>query len=120
MLNQPKLTAEKVAQFQEQGFLPLKGAFGSGDTESIRGWATEIAGSPEKVSKHWVYHETSLRDGTKKLINRIENMTPFHQGLAELAACLFPSVGQFLGEEVVLFKDKINFKMSGGEGFEPH
>ena len=82
MLNQPKLTAEKVAQFQEQGFLPLKGAFGSGDTESIRGWATEIAESPEKVGKHWVYHETSLRDGTKKLINRIENMTPFHQGLA--------------------------------------
>ncbi|MDP6257673.1 MAG: hypothetical protein QGH63_01140, partial [Rhodospirillales bacterium] len=77
----------------------MKGAFGSGDTESIRGCATEIAESPEKVGKHWVYHETSLRDETKKLINRIENMTPFHRGLAELTACLLPSVGQLLGEE---------------------
>jgi ectoine hydroxylase-related dioxygenase (phytanoyl-CoA dioxygenase family) len=61
-----------------------------------------------------------LLDGKKELINRIENMTPFHDGLFELAGCFIPSIGQLLGEEAALFKDKINFKMSGGEGFEPH
>ena len=29
-------------------------------------------------------------------------------------------VGQLLGEEAVLFKEKINFKMPGGDGFKPH
>jgi len=120
MINQPKLTAEQVAEFQERGFLPLLRAFSSDEAEIIRGWATEIAERTEEAGKHWVYHETSLLDGEKQLINRIENMTPFHKGLAELAACLLPSVGHLLGEEAVLFKDKINFKMSGGEGFEPH
>mgnify|MGYP003996602303 CR=1 FL=1 len=120
MINQTNLTTEQVAEFQDQGFLPLMGAFSSGEAESIRGWATEIAERPEEAGKHWVYHETSLLDGSKELINRIENMTSYHEGFAELAACLLPSVGQLLGEKAVLFKDKINFKMSGGDGFEPH
>jgi len=29
-------------------------------------------------------------------------------------------VSQLLGEEAVLFKEKINFKMPGGDGFKPH
>jgi ectoine hydroxylase-related dioxygenase (phytanoyl-CoA dioxygenase family) len=29
-------------------------------------------------------------------------------------------VGQLLGEEAALFKEKINFKMAGGDGFKPH
>jgi|TARA_B100000315_G_scaffold185427_1_gene174568 ectoine hydroxylase-related dioxygenase (phytanoyl-CoA dioxygenase family) len=120
MLSQLKLSADQITHFQEQGFLPLVGAFSSDEAESIRGWATEIAERPVEAGKHWVYHEKSLLDDTEELINRIENMTPYHDGLAELAACLIPSVGQLLGEEAVLFKDKINFKMSGGEGFEAH
>ncbi len=29
-------------------------------------------------------------------------------------------VGQLLDEKAVLFKEKINFKMPGGDGFKPH
>src|SRR5690606_18055096 len=38
----------------------------------------------------------------------------------ELAHSLLAGIGQLLGEEAVLFKDKINFKMPGGDGFKPH
>jgi ectoine hydroxylase-related dioxygenase (phytanoyl-CoA dioxygenase family) len=67
-----------------------------------------------------VYHETSRLDPDARLISRIENIAPFHEGFAELAEVLRASAGQLLGEEAVLFKEKVNFKMPGGEGFKPH
>lgn len=120
MLKTPTLSKDQVSNFLDQGFVLLNKAFDAGDTADIQRWAAEITERPEEAGKHWVYHETSLLDGEKDLINRIENMTPFHSGLRELADCFLPSVGQLLGEKAVLFKDKINFKMSGGEGFKPH
>ena len=120
MWNIPNLSDQQVKLFREQGFLVLPNGFGPAQTENIRKWASEIAGRPEEIGKHWVYHETSLIDDKQDLINRIENMVPYHEGLAELAYSLIPSCGQLLGEKAVLFKDKINYKMSGGDGFEPH
>ena len=45
---------------------------------------------------------------------------PFHAGFEELSTVLKHPVGQLLGEEATLFKEKINFKMPGGDGFKPH
>ena len=45
---------------------------------------------------------------------------PFHAGFAELTGILKAAVAQLFGEDAVLFKEKINFKMPGGGGFEPH
>jgi hypothetical protein len=120
MLNAVKLSGKQVRLFRNRGFLLLREAFNSSVSENIREWADEISRLPEKIGKHWVYHESSLLDEKRNLINRIENMTPFHKGLSALADSFIPSCGQLLGEEAVLFKDKINFKMPGGDGFKPH
>ncbi|MEE2969845.1 MAG: phytanoyl-CoA dioxygenase family protein, partial [Pseudomonadota bacterium] len=47
---------------------------------------------------------------------------PYHEGLAELCIGeqLLGSCGDLFGEPAVLFKEKVNFKMPGGDGFEPH
>jgi hypothetical protein len=120
MLDTVKLSNQQISLFHEQGFLLLPEAFSGSVSKNIQKWADEISRLPEKIGKHWVYHETSLLDEKKDLINRIENMTPFHKGLSILANSFIPSCGQLLGEEAVLFKDKINFKMPGGDGFKPH
>jgi len=120
MLNIPELNQNQIEKFRDLGYLTLRGAYTPDQAELLQNWAQELADRPEEPGKHWVYHETSLKDGQSDLINRIENMTPFHDGYKELADSLIPSVGQLLGEQAVLFKDKINFKMSGGEGFKPH
>ena len=57
------------------------------------------------------------------MLARIENFVPYHAGLAALL--LGPqgaasSSAECCGEPVVLFKDKINFKLPGGAGFAPH
>lgn len=75
---------------------------------------------PEAPGRHWVFHEKSLKDETTDLINRIEYISPFHEGFAALTGALKAPVARLLGEEPALFKEKINFKMAGGGGFEPH
>ena len=120
MLAIPALTDQQVASFDENGCLFLPGAFGAADTEAIRRWTDEVAALPEKPGRHWVFHETSRIDGATDLINRIEYISPFHDGFKQLTEALNGAVAQLFGDEAVLFKEKINFKMPGGEGFEPH
>mgnify|MGYP000606230591 FL=1 len=47
---------------------------------------------------------------------------PFHEGFAGLIQRrrMYQAVCELFGEEAVLFKDKINFKLPGGDGFREH
>jgi hypothetical protein len=120
VLHAPRLVDEQIASFARDGFLVVREAFGRDEIAAIASWSDELAARPEASGKHWVYHETSRLEPGVALISRIENIAPFHEGFAELTEALRGSVGQLLGEEAVLFKEKINFKMPGGDGFKPH
>jgi ectoine hydroxylase-related dioxygenase (phytanoyl-CoA dioxygenase family) len=98
----------------------VPGAFSAGDAAEIESWTAEIAALPEESGKHWVFHETSQIDPGTDLICRIEKVAPFHPGFEQITRALAGPVGQLLGEDAVLFKEKINFKMPGGDGFKPH
>lgn len=67
------------------------------------------------------YYEKSLKDGSR-ILNRVENFHPFHKKLDQLLndKWLLGIVSQLFEEPAILFKDKINFKLPGGEGFKPH
>jgi ectoine hydroxylase-related dioxygenase (phytanoyl-CoA dioxygenase family) len=69
-----------------------------------------------------VYHEDSLTAPGERIVQRIEDVTPFHAGLEDLftRGPMIEAVARLLGEPAVLFKDKVNFKLPGGEGFEAH
>ncbi len=120
LLNTPVFADQQVKDFHRDGYVVFPGAFDAAEVGRIEGWTEELAASPEAPGKHWVFHEKSLLDPEQELICRLENLTPFHSGFAGLSRVLKTPVGQLLGEEAVLFKEKINFKMPGGGGFEPH
>ncbi len=120
MLKTPVLTDRQGATFDEDGYLFLPGAFSPDEAHTIARWAFELAALPETPGRHWVFHEKSLRDGKTDLINRIEFISPFHAGFESLTETLARPVAQLFGEDAVLFKEKINFKMPGGDGFAPH
>src|SRR5947207_12979374 len=69
-----------------------------------------------------VYYEDSLTEPGRRIVQRIENMCPFYPGFDTLLrhGRLIAWAGALLGDEAVLFKDKINFKLPGGGGFELH
>jgi ectoine hydroxylase-related dioxygenase (phytanoyl-CoA dioxygenase family) len=120
MLRTPVLSERQIDDFHRQGYLAARGAFDDGEMALIDRWAEELAARPERSGRHWVYREKSLTEPGKDLINRIENIQAFHAGFAELARVLAAPAAQLLDEEAVLFKEKINFKMPGGDGFKAH
>jgi 2-aminoethylphosphonate dioxygenase len=119
MIATPILSDRQIADFDRDGYVVVPGAFDAEGAATIERWASEVQALPEVPGRHWVFHETSRLDGAD-LINRIEYIAPFHEGFRALTEALKGPVGQLFGEDVVLFKEKINFKMPGGEGFAPH
>ncbi len=120
MLNAPIISKSQISHFNENGFLLIKNGFNEEDISRIDTWATELADKPQKSGEHWVYHEKSKLDPYKNIINRIENISPYHLGFAILSEVLIYPMAQLFSEKAVLFKEKINFKMPGGDGFKPH
>ena len=119
MIATPILNGSQIGKFESDGYVVVSGAFNGADMATIDGWARDVEALPEVLGRHWVFHEKSRLSGGD-LINRIEYIAPFHDGFAKLTKVLEAPASQIFGEEVTLFKEKINFKMSGGGGFEPH
>ena len=120
MLSIPTLTEQQIQDFENNGFLLASGAFNSADMALIERWCEELVAMPEESGRQWVYWEKSLLNPDEKIISRIENITPFHDGFAELTDTLKAPTEQLLGEDAVLFKEKVNFKYPGADGFKPH
>jgi len=115
-------TPEQLAKFDCAGFLVVRGFFDVAKCTDLRRWTEEIAGAPELPGRHMVYYEDSLTEPGRRIVQRIENMCPFHPGFDTVLrhGKLIAWGGALLGDEAVLFKDKINFKLPGGGGFELH
>ena len=120
MLSVPTLSADQVDSFAKDGFLVLRGGFSAADMAEIARWTDEVLALPEVSGRQWVFHEASKLNPADRLVSRIERIAPYHAGFAELTKALAAPVGQLLGENAALFKEKINFKMPGGDGFKPH
>ncbi len=114
------LRPAQVEAFGRDGFLVVRGLFAPAAVEQIRRWTDEVQRWPETAGRHMMYFETS--ETGERILNRMENVLPYHAGFRGLATGreLAGSCAQLLGEPVLLFKDKINFKLPGGGGFEAH
>jgi len=104
------------------GFLVVRSFFSFGEVSRIRRWVDELAAAPESPGRHWVYREDSLTEPGTRVVQRIENFCPFHAGLNQMIrdGALAGWTEALMGGPVVLFKEKINFKMPGGAGFKAH
>jgi len=114
------LDRDQIDAFARDGFLLVRGAYSAADVARFRDWADEMVAMPEEPGRHWVYWENSRLDPERRIVCRIENIAPFHPGFAALAESLRLATGTLMGEDAVLFKEKINFKYPGADGFKPH
>jgi len=116
------LTTEQMAIHREKGWLLARDFIAPLEVEALARWTDELVARPEEPGKHMVYGEPSLRDAGIRVIQRIENFCPYHAGFDAFVrdGWLREAVDQLLGATACLFKEKINFKMPGGAGFEPH
>jgi hypothetical protein len=121
MNNERILSEEQVEQFRRDGFLLVRGMYSPDEVADISRWTDDVANYPEVPGKYMMYFEKSQTDGSR-ILCRIENFVPYHEGFSRLitARRMQQAVSELFGEEAVLFKDKINFKLPGGDGFKEH
>lgn len=115
------LTPEQIELFKKDGFLLVRQMYSNVEISEIGQWTDEVARLPEVPGKYMMYFEKSQVDGSR-IICRIENFVPYHEGFSSLITSdrMQRAVSELCGEEAVLFKDKINFKLPGGDGFKGH
>jgi len=115
------LDAAAREHWERNGWVWLRGFFTATERAELRRWTDEIAAWPETPGTWMRYYERHPTT-SERMLARIENFVPHHAGLAALFADrrLMELLATCCGESVLLFKDKINFKLPGGAAFAPH
>jgi len=121
MTDRKPTTADRE-QLQRDGYLHVVGLVTAEGVERLLRWITELQSVPEVTARHWVYREDSLAAPGQTVLQRIENFCPIHAGFDAFVrhGALVEWSSALMGGPVVLFKDKINFKMPGSAGFKLH
>jgi hypothetical protein len=117
-----ELRGSALEHYANKGWVVVPGFFSVEQTEQLARFADEVCELPEVAGKQMLYREPSLLDSQARVFQRVENFCSYHSGFDKLirGGRLESAVEQLLGGPAVLFKEKINFKLSGGAGFEPH
>ena len=106
-------------EFQANGYLCCPSLLSESQTQQISQMVTDIAGWPEDDERCLHYHELTDEG---RVLTRTERFLANHQGLRTLLTdgVINAAVSQLFGEAATVFKEKINYKLSGGGGFAPH
>jgi 2-aminoethylphosphonate dioxygenase len=117
-----ELDSTALASYASQGWALVPGFFSAEEAEQLVRFTEQVCELPEIAGTQMIYREPSLLDSNSHIIQRIENFCPYHRGFDKVirGGRLQATVEKLFGGPAVLFKDKINFKMSGGAGFEAH
>jgi hypothetical protein len=119
---QSVLDAAQKEHWKRHAWVWLRGFLSASETRDLVRWTDEVAAWPEVPGRWMRYYERRKDAPAERLLARIENFMPFHPGLAAAFSSprLMDLLAECCGEPVVLFKDKINFKLPGGAGFADH
>jgi 2-aminoethylphosphonate dioxygenase len=117
-----KISNEQIEEFRSTGFLVIRGLYDAERMKEITEWTEEVTNYPEVPGKYMMYFEESKLEPGKRILSRMEDIEPFHKGFSDLFVRgeIQQITSQLFGDEAILFKDKINFKMPGADGFKAH
>ena len=116
------LTKQHIDDFNRDGFVIVRGLYTGDELHNITTWTDEVAAWPEVPGQYMMYFEKSRLQSSQRILSRMEDIEPYHPGFSRLftGARMQGCVAELFGEEAILFKDKINFKMPGADGFKAH
>lgn len=108
--------------YRRDGYVLARGLFSEEEAARMRGFAAELLASEPAPGGIMKYGDDAAADEGRSVLSRIEHMRGSHQGLRAVmeGGRLLVPLALILAEPPVLFKDKINYKLPGSSGFEPH
>ena len=99
----------------KDGLILIKNFFSEEDSNRIVEFANQLENYQEEKGKWMIYFE----DGKKK--SRIENFLNYHKELQQFINNRVKNkVEEVLAKKINLFKEKLNWKYGGGNGFKAH
>ncbi|SAM00916.1 hypothetical protein [Absidia glauca] len=115
------LTAEQSKAYQDQGFLLIDDFFSPNEHTTLQHYCDDFKQWSHEKGKWMQYYETNKATNQEQLC-RTENFTPYHAGMNSYVRSprLLKVLEDLHGEEYVLFKEKVNYKLPGGGGFPAH
>ncbi|KAL9092564.1 MAG: hypothetical protein Q9165_004368 [Trypethelium subeluteriae] len=116
-----QITQEHIEFFKEHGYLVVKDVLSPPELKDLQLWAQEVHDWPITPDVPYMPYEEVNAQG-KRVLCRTENFTNYHSGFNELlrGQKLLGVLSRLAGEDMLLFKEKINYKLSGSGGFSPH
>jgi phosphonate degradation associated HDIG domain protein len=126
---EPRLiNAQQTAFWRQHGYLKITGALGTAQLTALSAWVDDLAQRPETPGLWMKYFEPGQPSqhgnaaADARLLCRVENFLQYHDGFAQLinGRRTLAMLTQLFDEPAVLFKEKVNFKLPGGNGFAPH
>ena len=116
------LNKNHIDKFKKDGYVICRDLFKLGTIKKIISSVKQIE-KYQNVNGKWMkYYDISLKNKKKNILTRIENFYDYHTEIKKIFSDRHfkAQLKKIAGDNVVLFKDKINFKNPGAEGFKPH
>lgn len=128
------LTPEQIAKFRKDGLLVIKAkdAWKEDELKQILSEVNKMDDWPEAPGKWMKYYEKKnpmpgeepKPDAERaKILQRLEKFCDYAPELSKViwtGSKLEHMASELFGEQAVMYKEKINYKLPGGEGFKPH
>jgi len=121
------LTVDEIAAFDRDGFLVLSRARVwdlEKELPALLKAVDEMDSWEDAPGKYMKYYEVrkSGPNAGQKILQRIENFTQFSPVLERVLQTgkVVDMCSDLFDEKSILYKEKINFKLAGGDGFLPH
>lgn len=104
--------------YKRDGFIVLKDFFTPLESEAIVNSAENLFNLPDVKGQYMKYYENTNKD---RVLCRIEKFFSIESRIINLLKSkIIPKLTELEGKPMTLFKDKLNWKLSGGGKFKPH
>jgi hypothetical protein len=116
-----QLSKRQLDHFDQKGFLVLRAdEHHLIDPTTLKQWANEVQALPREKGKWMPYDE--ITSTGERMLMRTEHFVDFRSGFSSLlnGNALTGILAQLTRDDMLLFKEKINYKMPGGSGFAAH
>jgi len=116
------LSEAELSSFHRDGFLVIRQMYSHREIGELSRWIDDLFARRHEIGRQMTYYEDSLLTRGGKILSRIENFVDDHDRFRAFVYDdrMVGRVNELFGEPSVLFKEKVNFKLSGGDGFKPH
>ncbi|CAO3589833.1 unnamed protein product [Absidia cylindrospora] len=108
------LTSEQLQSYHDQGFLLIEDFYTPEEHATLEQYCEEFKHWGHEKGKWMQYYETNKANNQEQLC-RTENFTPYHPGMNAYVRSprLMKVLEELHGEEYILFKEKVNYKLPG-------